>query len=82
MGRGSPKTNKSGHLQINKGPGLPRGEGKWESKARMVPWQLVPEPLNHTLTLQNCSQTEQTQTLVGKPRMKQAVLGEKNVSNK
>lgn len=29
MGRGSPKTNKRGHLQINKGLGLPRGAGKW-----------------------------------------------------
>ena len=43
-----------------------------ESKARMPPWQLVPEPLNHTLTLQSCSQTEQSQKSVGKQRTRRA----------
>ena len=48
------------------------GRREMESKARMPPWQLVPEPLNHTLTLQSCSQTEKSRRLVEKQRTRRA----------
>lgn len=48
------------------------GRREMESKARMPPWQLVPEPLNHTLTLQSCSQTKKSRRLVGKQRTRRA----------
>ena len=53
------------------------GEEKWKAKQRMPRWQLGPKPLNHTLTLQSRSQTEQSRKSVGKQRTRRAGCREK-----
>lgn len=62
--------------------GGPGEKENGKSQARMSAWQLVPKPLNHTLTLQNRVQTEQPQKWVGEPRTRLAGSGEKDMSNK
>lgn len=48
-GGGSPKTNKKGHLQINKGLGLPRGDGKWaQLYSHNFIWSSLPSNAPHT----------------------------------
>lgn len=48
----------------------------------MPPWQLVPKPLHHTLTWQNCSQTEQPWESDRQLWTRQVSLGDEGVIHK